>query len=86
MSWRASLDSAIRELRKEERFLQRNLDAVRARIDELTGLARSGPGRGRAVAGRPRRNRLSPAGRAAIARAAKRRWAKYRAERRKQKA
>jgi hypothetical protein len=80
MSWKASLDAAVRALRKEERSLQRNLESVRDKIDELTSLAKSRAHRGRSGTAGPRRNRLSPSGRAAISRAAKRRWAKYRAQ------
>jgi hypothetical protein len=80
MSWQQSLRAAIRSLRREEQSILKNLDSVRDRIAELQSLSRGGGARGRG--GRRRAagaRRLSPAGRAAISRAAKRRWAQYRA-------
>jgi hypothetical protein len=77
MSWQQSLRAAIRSLRKEERSILKDLGSVRERISELESLSRR---RGAAGRGAPRRKRrLSAAGRAAISRAAKRRWAEYRA-------
>jgi hypothetical protein len=75
MSWQASLNTAIRNLRAEEQNLERNLERVRDAISALSGL---GKGSKRGGAGRQRR--LSAAGREAIARAARKRWAKWRAE------
>jgi len=81
MSWQQSLRAAIRSLRREEQSILKNLDSVRDRISELRGLATGGAPRGQ---GRRRKaagtRRLSAAGRAAISRAAKRRWAQYRAK------
>jgi hypothetical protein len=81
MSWQQSLRAAIRSLHKEERRILKDLGSVRDRISELQTLSR-GRGAGargaRGTARRPRR--LSAAGRAAISRAAKRRWAQYRAQ------
>ena len=83
MAWQRSLQAAIRSLRKEERSILKNLSSVRERIAELDSLSKrpAGKRRGRpAAAGRRRgARRLSPAGRAAISRAAKARWAAYRA-------
>ena len=77
MSWQRSIQAAVKALKKEEQSLVKQLDHLRARMGELTGLAKgsrsAGPGR------RPGRgNRLSEEGRRAISLAAKRRWAKYR--------
>jgi hypothetical protein len=82
MAWQRSLQAAIRSLRKEERDILKNLSSVRERIAELQSLSRRPAGKRSGAAGlaRGRRmRRLSPAGRAAISRAAKARWAAYRA-------
>ncbi len=79
MTWQRSLQSAVRALKKEEAALKKQLDLVQTKIAELDEMSRSNAGTSTAK-GRPRR--LSPAGRAAISKAAKRRWARYRAERR----
>jgi hypothetical protein len=76
MAWQHSIQTAVRELRKEETSLQRQLSEVQARIRDLQGLQRSG---GNSVARRKvGSRRLSAKGREAISRAAKKRWAKYR--------
>jgi hypothetical protein len=80
MSWQQSLRAAIRSLRQEEQSILKNLDSVRDRIAELQALSRGAGARGRGGRrGAAGARRLSPAGRAAISRAAKRRWAQYRA-------
>ena len=79
MTLNSILAGAIRGLREEEGRLERDLDAVRQRIDQLTTASRLGSG-GRGP-GRPmgtRKRGMSAAGRAAISRAAKRRWAAWR--------
>lgn len=85
MAWKRSLQAAIRSLRKEGQSIQKSLSSVRARIAEIQSLARRRAGaRGRPAAQAPRsgrKRRLSAAGRAAISRAAKARWAAYRARR-----
>jgi hypothetical protein len=79
MAWQQSIQTAVRELRKEESSLQRQLSEVQARIRDLQGLQRSG---GSSVAGsKLGSRRLSAKGREAISRAAKKRWAKYRRQR-----
>jgi hypothetical protein len=81
MSWQQSLRAAIRSLRKEEQRILKDLGSVRDRISELQTLSRGRAAGGRSARGMPRRpRRLSAAGRAAISRAAKRRWAQYRAQ------
>jgi hypothetical protein len=75
MSWQKSVARALRDLRAEEARLAGELDQLRQRIASLGGVASSGPGRPKG-----RRRQLSPAARAAISRAAKKRWAKYRAD------
>jgi hypothetical protein len=73
-SWEASLGSAIRDLEAEERRLEQDLERVRAALRALgAAAARGGGGAGA--------RRLSPEGREAIARAARKRWAEYRRQR-----
>ena len=77
MSWQKSLQAALKALKKEEQSLVKQLDHLRTKMGNLTGLskgkkgAKRGPKSGRG-------NRLSDEGRRAISLAAKRRWAKYR--------
>jgi hypothetical protein len=78
MSWQKSVARALRDLKAEEARLAGELSQLRQRIASLGGVASSGGGRGAKTKGR-RRRVLSPAARAAISRAAKKRWAKYRA-------
>jgi hypothetical protein len=81
MSWQKSIQAAVRALRQEELTLQRQLGAIQTRIAELEGIEQNGDGAGRKLARRVAgTQRLSNAGREAISRAAKKRWAKYRAE------
>jgi hypothetical protein len=77
MSWQTSLNAAIKNLRAEEQNLERNLTRVREAISALGGLGRGAGKRAGVAVGR---RRLSPAGREAIAKAARKRWAKWRAE------
>lgn len=79
MSWQRSIQAAVRNLRKAETALERQLELTRTKIQELEALAQSGPPTRKKTG----RRRLSDKGRAAISRAAKRRWAQYRAEQRK---
>jgi Arc/MetJ-type ribon-helix-helix transcriptional regulator len=74
MSWQKSVAKALRDLKAEETRLTGELAALRRQIASLGGVA------GSAGAGRGRRRKLSATARAAISRAAKKRWAKYRAE------
>jgi hypothetical protein len=76
MSWQTSLNAALRNLRAEEQNLERNLTRVREAISALGGLSRGGKRGGNSTG----RRRLSPEGREAIAKAARKRWAKWRAE------
>lgn len=75
------LSSAIlTALRTEEARIERELDAVRRQVQTITELARGrggkrGPGR---PPGSTTKRKMSAAGRAAIARAAKKRWAAWR--------
>ncbi len=78
MSWQSSVQAAVRSLRVEQRELERQLAAIQKKIRELEELGSSGPTRKKRT-----QRRLSVQGRANISRAAKRRWAKYRAEQRK---
>ncbi len=76
MTWQRSVQAAIRALKRKESSLEKQLDQVRAKIDELQGVARSQGGH--AARAKSGSRRLSPQGRAAISRAAKKRWAEYR--------
>ncbi|MCE2391365.1 MAG: hypothetical protein J4G09_07760 [Proteobacteria bacterium] len=86
MSWKNSVDSAVRELKKEEQSIQQELKTVRQKISELTRLTQSSKSRGRSAGGSPKRakRRLSASGREAISKAAKKRWAKFHAEKKAQ--
>lgn len=77
MSWQSSVQAAVRSLRVEQRELERQLAAIQKKIRELEELGSSGPARKKRA-----KHRLSAQGRANISRAAKRRWAKYRADQR----
>lgn len=81
MSWQRSIQNAVRDLKKEETALRGQLETVQRKIAELQGMARSGGAPARKTA---TRRRLSPKGRAAISRAAKKRWREYRSQQRKQ--
>lgn len=76
MSWQSSLSSAVAALRKEEQRLQRELSDLRGRIGTLSGATRGKRGPGHPPGGTKRK--MSAAGRAAISRAAKKRWAAWR--------
>jgi hypothetical protein len=78
MSWQKSVARALRDLRAVEARLAAELTDLRHRIASLGGVASKGGGGGAKTQGK--RRKLSPAARAAISRAAKKRWAKYRAE------
>jgi len=81
MSWQQSLRAAIRSLRTEEQRILKDLDSVRDHISELQSLSKESRPRGSGRREGPRRpRRLSAKGRTAISRAAKRRWADYRAQ------
>jgi hypothetical protein len=81
MSWQKSVARALRDLRAVEARLAAELTDLRHRIASLGGVASSGGGGGGGGAKtKGKRRKLSPAARAAISRAAKKRWAKYRAE------
>jgi hypothetical protein len=88
-----SNQAALRALRARESALQSRLEKVRDTLAQLLGITgRRGPGRppgraslraktGRSAAPRRRKRTLSVEGRAAISRAAKRRWSEYRRQR-----
>jgi predicted nucleic acid-binding Zn-ribbon protein len=73
MTWQASLNKAFGALKKDEQRLERELDELRRKIESLSGVTRS-KGARKARGAR----KMSAAGRAAISRAAKKRWAAYR--------
>jgi hypothetical protein len=75
MSWQKSVARALRYMKTEETKLAGELADLRRRIANLGGMASSGGGKAKG-----KRRKLSPAARAAISRAAKKRWAKYRAQ------
>lgn len=72
MSWKRNIRAALRALQREREQLQQDLAEIDAKIERLETLARS---RDLEAHGSPR---LSPAGREAISKAAKARWAEYR--------
>ncbi len=78
MTWQRSVSAAIRTLRQEEAVLKRRLGALQDKIADLEGVSR-GAARGAGVRA-VRKRKLSDKGRLAISRAAKRRWARYRAQ------
>jgi hypothetical protein len=79
MGWQTSVARALRDLKAEESRLAGELGQLRQRIASLGGVASSGGG----AKTKGKRRQLSPAARAAISRAAKKRWAKYRADKSK---
>ena len=84
MSWRRSVQLAVKALKKDELSLQKELRDVRNKINELEQLSKAAAANGSAPARKSARsNRLSPKGRAAISLAAKKRWARYRSQKRK---
>jgi len=83
----SALTTALRALRTEETRIQRELDSVRGQIQKLSGMAggrggKRGPGR---PPGSGPKRKMSAKGRAAISRAAKKRWAAYRKAKGKKK-
>ena len=73
MSWQASLNKAIGDLRKEEQRLERELGILRQKLGSLSGATRS-----KGTRKAPGARKMSAKGRAAISRAAKKRWAAWR--------
>ncbi len=71
MSWKEDIAQARRLLQRKERVLVARLADVQDKILKLE----------RILSAKPRRQ-LSPKGRAAISRAAKKRWREYRAQKR----
>lgn len=80
MSWQRSVQAAVRSLKREEAALQKKLGVVRAKIAELSEVSRTSGATG--ASRKKTSRRLSPQGRAAISKAAKKRWTKYRADQR----
>ncbi len=70
MSWKTQLARAVSQLRVRERKLRAEIKDQRAKIEALEGMIR----------GKRRRRRLSEKGRAAISKAAEKRWRQYRAQ------
>jgi hypothetical protein len=77
MSWQKSVARAVRDLKAVEARLADELADLRQKIASLGGVSSSSGG---GAMKKGKRRKLSPAARAAISRAAKKRWAKYRAE------
>lgn len=80
-----ALTQAVKQLQKEQKRLQTQLEQVDNALQALNSLAGNGRRRGRSANGRrkPRRH-MSAAGRARIAKAQRARWAKLKAKRLKQ--
>ena len=72
MRWKTQLARAVSQLRVRERKLRAEIKDQRAKIEalEVEGMIR----------GKRRRRRLSEKGRAAISKAAEKRWRQYRAQ------
>ena len=81
MNWQSSISKAKRELSKEAAGLRKEIEAIQSRIRELEILQRPLTGSSKA---RPKRE-LSAKGRAAISKAAKKRWAAYRRKRKSER-
>lgn len=82
MSWQRSIQTAVRALKVEESALEKQLATLQSKISELEAMARQGAVR--AAGRRPgRKRKLSAEGREAISRAAKKRWERYRAEKKR---
>lgn len=79
MAWQQPIRAAVRSLQREEAELKKQLERVR---ENLSALERIQSGRNAAPA-RSGKRRLSPKGRDAISRAAKKRWREYRAQKAK---
>jgi hypothetical protein len=73
MAWQSSLNAALTALRKEEQRIARELQTLRGQIAAL-----SGAGGKRSTRKAPGIRKMSAKGRAAISRAAKKRWAAWR--------
>ena len=84
MSWQRSIQAASRALRKEETSLRKELGLIQKRIHDLDELAKEQSPNGKSARPKSGAQRLSPKGRAAISRAAKRRWAEYRRDKRRE--
>ena len=84
MSWQQPIQIALKALRTEEATLRKQLETVQQKIRALEGIG-TGRNASGAKTGVKKRKPMSAAGRAAIARAAKRRWARFRAEQRAKK-
>ncbi len=82
MSWQQSIQAAVRALKQEEQSLQKQLEAVQEKISELEDIRRGS--KGATTVRKKATRRLSRAGRDAISKAAKKRWAKYRQDKTRQ--
>jgi len=74
----SSVQVAIEALRARERELHAELASLKQALEALGSGARSSLSPAASPVPSPRKNRMSATGRAAIARAAKRRWAAWR--------
>lgn len=83
MTWQRSIGAAVRALKKEEESLAKQLDIIRDKIADLEDLGKAEGGTNRPKRKSTGKRRLSEEGRKAISRAAKKRWAKYRAQQKK---
>ena len=78
MKWKSAIERALKELRTVEAGIASELTDVRQKLASLARLTGGIPAARKAGAKR----KMSPEGRAAIVKAAKKRWAKHRAEKR----
>jgi hypothetical protein len=77
--WARSLRKVVSALRREEKTLRQQLNDLQRKLAVLEKT----PSRRGSAPGGAKKHRLTPAGRAAIARAVKRRWARWRAQKKK---
>jgi hypothetical protein len=82
MKWQSAIQSALTELKAVEAGIARELAEVRQKIVSLAHLTGGSVAGSTAPKKAGAKRHMSAAGRAAIAKAAKKRWAKHRAEKR----
>ena len=80
MAWQSSLNAVVVALKREEQRLARELQTLRGQIASISGMGgkRGGLGGKRGTRKAPGTRKMSAKGRAAISRAAKKRWAAWR--------
>lgn len=82
MKWQSAIQTALTELKAVEAGIARELAEVRQKIASLAQLTGGSAAASAAPKKAGAKRQMSAAGRAAIAKAAKKRWAKHRADKR----